>query len=168
MRDEIEVFIENLKQQSDVIYDLVLDETDYGYFIDVMGNNEGYLWTMQLRVYFDQDREYLSYLMIQFFQVSIRHRRHGVDLFNRLLNCTSAFKHLMMIRLAAGDEVGEKFWVQKNHFRVKGRPLSDISGDSKWFDIDCLKKPGELNLYRYIYDIRRCECESCRNYYKES
>ena len=47
-----------------MIYDLVWDETEYGYFIEVMGNNEGYLWTMQLRVYFDQDHEYLSYLMI--------------------------------------------------------------------------------------------------------
>ena len=151
-----------------MIYDLVWDETEYGYFIEVMGNNEGYLWTMQLRFYFDQDHEYLSYLMIQFFQVSMPHHGHGVDLFNRLLRCSEAFKHLVMIRLTAGDEVGKKFWIEKNNFRLKGDVYDKITGDSKWFDIDCLKKPAQLNLYQYIYDVRRCRCESCQSYYKES
>ena len=110
-----------------MIYDLVWDETEYGYFIEVMGNNAGDLWTMQLRVYFDQDHEYLSYLMIQFFQVSMPHHGHGVDLFNRLLRCSEAFKHLVMIRLTAGDEVGKKFWIEKNNFRLKGDVYDKIT-----------------------------------------
>lgn len=166
MNEEIEGFIEMLKEQSNIIYDLAVNETDYGYFIDVMGNNDGYLWTMQLRFYFGNQREYLSYMMIQFFQVSIHHRGNGVDLFNRLLRCMSAFKHLIMIRLAANDEVGQRFWISKNRFRFKGRPFNQIDGDSRCFDLDCLNKPKELNLYRYIYDVNRCECESCLNYYK--
>lgn len=164
--DEVYHFLECLDQISDRRMDVGVWRKPYGYFVTVGGRINEYLYELELRLYeSNHENQVISYMMIQYFQVAPERCGFGTQLFNHLLEAIRCFNYLVMIRLEANDELGEKFWIHQNKFRLKGQAVDWINGDTRWCDIDCLSKPGELNIYRYIYDVRRCHCESCQSYY---
>lgn len=163
--DEVYHFLGYLDQISDRRMGVGICKKPYGYFVTVGGRINEYLYELELRLYQSSHEDpAISYMMIQYFQVAPERRGFGTQLFNHLLEALRCFNHLVMIRLEANDEIGEKFWIHQNKFRLKGQPVDWINGDTRWCDIDCLTKPRELNIYRYIYDVSRCHCDSCQAY----
>lgn len=162
----MELFVERLCGEVDLLEWETVEEKDYGYLVCCCGMMEGCCWEMELKFFYSQLE--IRYVIIQYFQVAIERCGYGTKLFQSLLNALKVFEHLEMIRLEANDEIGRKFWMKKNGFRLKGENYDEIKGNSCWFDLDCEYKVKELYLHRYIYDLKRCSCPSCQLYYKEN
>lgn len=78
------------------------------------------------------------------------HHGHGVDLFNRLLRCSEAFKHLVMIRLTAGDEVGKNFGLKRITFDLRAMSMIRLRVIASGSTLIALKACAAKSLSIYL------------------
>ena len=75
-------------------------------------------------------------------------------MFEHLLDCSSLLKELDMIRLrSVRRAIG--FWERMSFVNTK-------VVDGVVQDTQCVKIPSTLTGYEYVYSLRPCDCEGCK------
>lgn len=140
---------------SDVV--LIINRKRYGYEVKYHYSSGPWNWLFQLELYYPNnmgDLRQIAYMKINKFMTLPMGCGFGKKVFEHLLDCSSLLKELDMIRLrSVRRAIG--FWERMSFVNTK--VVDGIVQDTQ-----CVKIPSTLTGYEYVYSLRPCDCEGCK------
>ena len=164
--DEVAAFCLKWKQGldqllcSDVM--LIINRKRYGYEVKYHYSSGRWNWLFQLELYYPitaDDERQITYMKINKFMTLPMGCGFGKKVFEHLLDCCKLLSELDVIRLrSVRRAIG--FWERMKFVNTK-----EVDGI---VNEDCMKIPSALTGYEYVYTIRPCDCDSCKQDNKQS
>jgi len=139
---------------SDVV--LIINRKRYGYEVKYHYCSGPFNWLFQLELYYPNTADFIrqiAYMKINKFMTLPMGCGFGKKVFEHLINCSKLLPELDEIRLrSVRRAIG--FWEQMKF--VNTNEVDGIVNEK------CLKLPSALTGYEYVYMIRPCQCEVCK------
>ena len=119
-------------------------------------------WLFQLELYYPNKTDLvrqIAYMKINKFMTLPMGYGFGKKVFEHLLDCSKLLPELDMIRLRSVRRA-IRFWERMKFVNTK--KVDGIVNEM------CMKIPPTLTGYEYVYTIRPCDCERCKQEKKQS
>ena len=166
LTDEVAAFCLKWKQGldqllcSDVL--LIVNRKRYGYELKYHYSSGPWNWLFQLELYYPNKTDLvrqIAYMKINKFMTLPMGCGFGKKVFEHLLDCSKLLPELDMIRLRSVRRA-IRFWERMKFVNTK--KVDGIVNEM------CMKIPPTLTGYEYVYTIRPCDCERCKQEKKQS
>ena len=160
LTDEVAAFCLKWKQGldqllcSDVV--LIVNRKRYGYELKYHYSSGPWNWLFQLELYYPNTTDLvrqIAYMKINKFMTLPMGCGFGKKVFEHLLDCSKLLPELDMIRLRSVRRA-IRFWERMKFVNTK--KVDGIVNEM------CMKIPPTLTGYEYVYTIRPCDCERCK------
>lgn len=158
--NEVAVFCLKWKQGLDQLLcrdvQLIINRKRYGYEVKYHYSSGPFNWLFQIELYYPNTADFIrqiAYMKINKFMTLPMGCGFGKKVFEHLIECSKLLPELDAIRLrSVRRAIG--FWELMKFVNTK--EVDGIVNEA------CMKLPSTLKGYEYVYTIRPCDCESCK------